>query len=198
MKSISVILSFLITSACLADNWPTWQGSDRTNLSKETGLLKKWPADGPTAAWISDVAGLGYAGPAVVDDRLYTMGAFGDKEYLIALDVSSGKLLWKTEMGPLLTNGWGDGPRSTPSYSNGGVYAMSGTGVLVCCNAATGKKVWDKKMADFNAQRHQAPRFDIYGNLKDIPKKPGQEDNNILKSLPKMPEWWSKPGEMLG
>ena len=30
-----------------AADWPQWQGPDRTRISKETGLLKEWPASGP-------------------------------------------------------------------------------------------------------------------------------------------------------
>ena len=39
--------------------WPQWQGPDRTRLSKETGLLKEWPANGPSVVWTA--TGLGPA-----------------------------------------------------------------------------------------------------------------------------------------
>src|SRR5438093_849653 len=29
-----------------AADWPQWQGPNRDNVSKETGLLKTWPKDG--------------------------------------------------------------------------------------------------------------------------------------------------------
>ncbi|HZU37391.1 MAG TPA: hypothetical protein VFA18_15815 [Gemmataceae bacterium] len=31
-------------------DWPQWQGPDRTAMSKQTGLLKDWPQDGPPLA----------------------------------------------------------------------------------------------------------------------------------------------------
>src|SRR5205814_6779488 len=40
-------------------DWPQWQGIDRDAKSKETGLLKTWPAEGPTLAW--KATGLGMA-----------------------------------------------------------------------------------------------------------------------------------------
>jgi hypothetical protein len=42
-----VAVVVLSVSALQAADWPQWQGPDRTRLSKETGLLKQWPAAGP-------------------------------------------------------------------------------------------------------------------------------------------------------
>jgi len=38
-------------STASADDWPQWQGPDRTAVSKETGLLQEWPKDGAPLAW---------------------------------------------------------------------------------------------------------------------------------------------------
>ena len=32
-------------------DWPQWRGPDRNGLSKETGLMKQWPASGPPRLW---------------------------------------------------------------------------------------------------------------------------------------------------
>src|SRR4051812_33178169 len=55
--------------AARADDWPQWRGPGRDNVSKETGLKKSWPADGPPLAWTADEAGAGFGGPAFVGDR---------------------------------------------------------------------------------------------------------------------------------
>ena len=47
------------------------------------------------------------------------------------------------QSGDLLTNGWGDGPRTTPSVSDGKVYALGGKGNLVCADSRTGQKIWE-------------------------------------------------------
>jgi outer membrane protein assembly factor BamB len=49
---------------------------------------------------------------------------------------------------PLYTNGWGDGPRSTPTIDGDHLYTIAGRGNLVCLVAATGKKVWEVSMTD--------------------------------------------------
>lgn len=131
-----------------AADWPQWRGANRDDISKETGLLKSWPEGGPKKVWMFDGAGLGYSGFSIVGDTLYTMGSRDAVEYVIAVDVKTGKEKWSAEAGPLLTNGWGDGPRSTPTVSGGKVYALSGKGHLSCLNAADGKQVWKVMMVE--------------------------------------------------
>ena len=80
---------FCVSAVALASaDWPQWRGPDRDDVSKETGLLKKWPTDGPPLLWTFGNAGQGYSGPAIVGDRLYLMGARGDSEFVYALDLS--------------------------------------------------------------------------------------------------------------
>src|SRR5262249_32059021 len=79
--------------------WPQWQGPDRTNVSRETGLLKSWPSGGPRLLWTCTNAGAGFSGPAIVGDRLYHMGGRNGREFLIALDVRQGNELWAADVG---------------------------------------------------------------------------------------------------
>lgn len=132
----------------MADDWPQWRGPNRTGVSQEQGLLKAWPANGPKVGWQSDQAGLGYGSPAVVGGKVYIVGANGEKELLFCLDEKSGKPVWQAELGALYENGWGDGPRATPTVSGGQVYVMGGQGGLVCADAATGKVAWKASMLE--------------------------------------------------
>jgi outer membrane protein assembly factor BamB len=115
-------------------------------------LLKQWPAEGPKKIWTNDDAGLGYSGFAVVGDTLYTMGARDAVEYVIAIDTATGKQRWSAEAGPLLTNGWGNGPRSTPTVDGDKVYALSGKGHLVCVSAKDGSLVWKTTMEEIGGK----------------------------------------------
>ena len=100
------------------------------------------PPGGPKLLWTFDNAGLGYSGPAIVGNRLFTLGAYAGKEYVYAIDASTGGELWSAEIGPVLTNGWGDGPRSTPTVDGTRLYALGAQGILICAEVANGKKVW--------------------------------------------------------
>lgn len=127
-------------------DWPGFRGADRSDVSKETGLLKKWPAEGPKKVWMFEGAGLGYSGYSIAAGTLYTSGARDSEEFLIAVDTVSGKEKWSTSIGALLTNGWGDGPRATPTVDGDRVYAMGGKGDLVCVSAKDGKILWKSSM----------------------------------------------------
>jgi len=150
---MKALIPLILTAASLqAADWPTFRGADRTDISTETGLLKAWPADGPKKVWMNEDAGVGYSGYAIVGGVLYTMGARDAVEYLIAIDAATGKEKWSAEAGALLSNGFGNGPRSTPTVDGDKVYAMSGKGTLGCYNTEDGKQLWSASMTEMKGQ----------------------------------------------
>src|SRR5687767_10803338 len=86
-------------AAQAGSDWPQWRGPNRDGISKETGLLKQWPEQGPPLVWKATGAGGGYSSFAISNGRLYTMGLRGDREYVIAFDVKTGKEVWSTPHG---------------------------------------------------------------------------------------------------
>jgi outer membrane protein assembly factor BamB len=156
---IRLLAVAVLTLPLLAADWPQWRGPNRDGVSKETGLLKTWPKEGPKLLWTFKNAGVGYSCPAVVGDRLYTMGGRDADEYLFCLDVKDPKTireLWSVKLGPIFTfdfNQWGAGPRATPTVDGPLVYALGGQGELVCVAAADGREQWRKSMPkDLNGQ----------------------------------------------
>src|ERR1700687_3760281 len=89
--------------AASAADWPQWRGPERTDISRETGLLKAWPKDGPPLLWKNGNVGIGFSGPAIVGDRLYTMGARDETEFVLALHVNNGQEVWHAKLGPVFT-----------------------------------------------------------------------------------------------
>ncbi len=133
-------------SAFAAGNWPTWRGPNRDDISPEKGLLKEWPAEGPKMVWMFDKAGIGYSGYSIVGDRLYTMGGRDDVEQLICVDTTKGAEAWKADIGKVLNNNWGDGPRGTPAVDGDMVYALGGQGTLIAASTKDGKIAWQKSL----------------------------------------------------
>ncbi|MGB0580606.1 MAG: PQQ-binding-like beta-propeller repeat protein [Limisphaerales bacterium] len=150
--SLVVAVAGFLHSADAAD-WPRWRGTDHTDHCQETGLLKSWPANGPKQSWVNKNAGLGYASYSIVDGVLYTMGLRGESEQLIALNVSNGKELFAANVGGRYKNGWGDGPRSTPTIDGNRVYAMGGHGDLICADKKNGRVIWKASMARLGGKR---------------------------------------------
>jgi len=155
MRCFVALLLCSLAVPALADDfvWPGWRGPNRTDISAETGLLKSWPKGGPKRVWIYEDAGSGYSGPAIVGDKLFTLGTRDDAEHLIALNALTGKELWLIKLSEVLENRWGNGPRSSPTVDGEFVYAMSGTGTLVCVNASNGKTVWKVEMSTLGGRR---------------------------------------------
>src|SRR5262249_46114073 len=77
-----------------AGDWPQWRGPNRDGVSSETGLLTKWPADGPKKLWEAK-SGIGYSSFAVAAGRVYTILQDGDKEAVVCWQADTGKELWR-------------------------------------------------------------------------------------------------------
>ena len=128
------------------DDWPQWRGPRRDGVSKETGLLKDWPANGPRLAWRIGGIGEGYSSFAVADRRLYTLGARQNTEYVFAFAAATGEKIWEVANGRRFNNDRGDGPRGTPTIDGDRVYVFGSSGDLTVLDAATGKVFWTQNL----------------------------------------------------
>lgn len=141
-------------------DWPQWRGPDRTGVSKETGLLKQWPKEGPKLLWQLTDIGDGYSGPAVVGNRIYLMSNRGmDNEFVEARSAQDGKVIWTTRIGNVGNpeqNPKYPKARSTPTVDGNFIYALGSDGDLACLETKTGKIKWQKSLRkDFGGQPHE-------------------------------------------
>ncbi len=156
----ATLLGLLLASSARADDWPQWMGPQRDNVWREEGLLDKFPANGPTVVWSAPVAG-GYAGPAVVGDRVWVTdyvtsadvhvenfqrAEFTGVERVHCLDAKSGKSLWVHEYPVTYGLSYPAGPRCTPTVHDGLVYTLGAEGHLWCLDAEQGTVVWSKEL----------------------------------------------------
>ncbi len=150
--------SLMLVLVCFGNHsygqdWPQWRGPNRDDISEAKGLLKSWPEDGPKQLWVNKKSGLGYAGFSIVEGKLFTMGLDADETFGLCLDADSGKELWRTTIDGRFKNGWGDGPRSTPTVAGSHVYMLTSKGNLVCLKIEDGAKVWEKSLtSDFGGK----------------------------------------------
>src|SRR5688500_11033054 len=87
------------TAPAALDEWPQFRGPERSGVSRSTGVLATWPAEGPRQSWRRPI-GEGFSGIVAGGGRLYTMYA-GDHEgksteLATALDPASGQEVWRT------------------------------------------------------------------------------------------------------
>jgi outer membrane protein assembly factor BamB len=125
-----------------AADWHQWRGPNRDGISAESGLLQSWPSSGPPQLWQTTGAGEAYSSFSASNGRLFTLGARGTTEYLMAFDLDTGRKLWEQPNGQRFRNDRGDGPRSTPTIEGDRVYAFGGSGELAAFDAATGRRHW--------------------------------------------------------
>ena len=142
MKSTLIFSLLIVTSYFLtAQEISQWRGENRDGIYKDTGLLDKWPADGPELLWHFDDLGDGHASAAVTSDRIYIGGTLNELGYIFALD-HNGNLIWETQIGKSWTDNW-NGVRSTPLVVGDKVYFMSAFGRLVCLKTSDGSTNWE-------------------------------------------------------
>ena len=160
--SLGLALALSNASALFGEDWPTFRGPNRTAVVNDSKLLKSWPTEGPKLLWEGSGAGRGYSSLAIVGNMIYTLGdglsTQSDKdEYLTCFDKSTGKQVWATKTAKPWTGhkeeSW-QSPRSTPTVDDGRVYVIAPDGLLLCCDATTGKVVWTKNFEkDFGGKK---------------------------------------------
>ena len=67
----TLCLCLSTVSVTATSDWPQWRGPGRDGISRESGLLRQWPAQGPKLLWQVNDIGDGYSTPAVVGTRIY-------------------------------------------------------------------------------------------------------------------------------
>jgi outer membrane protein assembly factor BamB len=149
---ISLTAGVITSGQSPSGDWPQWQGPDRTGISKETGLLREWPAGGPAQVWSVANLGGGYGSVAIQGDRIYLQGMKGSNSIVSALNRADGKALWSKTLGPSASNDQGSGPRGTPTVDGDRLYVLTEAGDLACLKT-DGSAVWQRNiLKDFNGR----------------------------------------------
>src|SRR5262249_44723801 len=119
-----------------------YRGPKRDGVMPGPPLARDWNKQPPKLVWRQPVGG-GYASFLVIGPALVTIEQRRDKEAIVAYEADTGRELWACEYPTLFSETLGgDGPRATPAYDNGKIYALGAAGMLTCVDFATGKKIW--------------------------------------------------------
>jgi outer membrane protein assembly factor BamB len=128
--------------------WPGYRGPDRTGVYREAIRLS-W--DGLAPMWKTRIGG-GRASFAIAGGRAFPIEQRQNHEVVAAYDVLTGRELWTNAWAERFSQrmGGGEGPRATPTWADGFVYALGGRGELRCLDAATGRVVWRVNILEDN------------------------------------------------
>jgi outer membrane protein assembly factor BamB len=130
--------------------WADFRGPGRLGRYDQKPILTEWPAGGLPQVWKQPVGG-GYASFTAANGVAFTIEQRRGNEVVAAYDLRTGRERW--------TNSWkarfeemlgGPGPRATPVWDDGRVYALGAEGELRCLESATGKLIWNKNILSDN------------------------------------------------
>ena len=138
----------------LDDDWTDFRGPNRDGLYTATAIRTDWPGTGLEPLWTQPIGG-GYASFVVADGRAFTIEQRRNDEVVTAYNVATGVELW-THVWPAHFQEMmgGPGPRATPTWHEGRLYALGATGVFISLNAVTGEVLWERNILDDGGARN--------------------------------------------
>ncbi|MDA1093877.1 MAG: PQQ-like beta-propeller repeat protein [Acidobacteria bacterium] len=142
--TLLLLVGWLVTGGVVtAQDWPQLLGPTRNGAYSGVSLSETWPEGGPTRLWERPV-GAGFAGPAVVGDRVILFHRVGGDEVVEALAAESGETVWRYAYPTTYRDDFGfdEGPRSVPVVADGRVHTYGAQGQLHTVDLATGAALW--------------------------------------------------------
>lgn len=174
--------------------WTDFRGPNRDGRYDEAPIRTNWPDKGLPLLW-RQPAGGGYASFVIAGGRAFTIEQRRRQEVATAYDVATGRELW--------ANAWdadfqesmgGDGPRATPTWHEGRVYALGATGELRCLDADTGKRIWSRNILTDNKAENltwgmAAAPLIVDDNVITLPGGPSGHSIAAYNKLTGEPVW---------
>lgn len=136
-----------LSPEAVTEDWPRFLGPRHDLQSKETRLLKSWPAKGPNKVWEVE-RGSGHAPVAISGDRLVLIHELDGREVIECLDPESGKRYWKHDYPVRLGSSYGisDAPRVGPVIDDARVFTVGVRGDLHCFELGSGEIIWKRNL----------------------------------------------------
>ena len=158
-RTLSLSLGLCLTAATLHAEalWPEFRGPTAQGHSTAKGLPTEWAAD-KNIVWRSEIPGRGWSSPIVANNKIFFTYALqlGEKPdagvglHTIALDATSGKVLWdkelfqQTDAKLLRAHQKNSHASPTPIYETGKIYVHFGPHGSGCLTEA-GEVVWTSR-----------------------------------------------------
>jgi outer membrane protein assembly factor BamB len=129
--------------ADLPGAWPRFRGADFDAISKDdTPLARQWPEGGPRAIWSIEL-GEGYAGPAVLNGRVYVMDYDQQRQgdAIRCLSLADGEEIWQYFYPIKIKRNHGMS-RTVPAVTEKYVVTMGPKCHVTCLDSVSGELRW--------------------------------------------------------
>jgi outer membrane protein assembly factor BamB len=134
-----------------ANAWIGFRGPNRDSTIAGLTIDADWKASPPKEIWRIRV-GPAWSSMVVVGGRLYTQEQRGDEEAVVCYNAANGAEIWahkdQARFEEILG---GNGPRATPQYADGVVYALGAEGALNALDAVSGDLKWSRDVRKYSA-----------------------------------------------
>lgn len=147
--TIIMIYSVASLEVC-AQSWEQFRGVNRSGISTEKLTADDWTENQPELIWRKEL-GSGFSEIIISEGVVYTMiseiiDSITGSEYVVAYDEISGDEIWRSKVDSIYfdEDGWGDGPRSTPTIDSEYIYSLSGHGKLTANSKKDGSFKWQR------------------------------------------------------
>ena len=146
--SDSVVIGEFMDTLGIADeilpgSWPRFRGKDFDNISKDpTPLAEDWDTSGPPVIWQTTL-GEGYAGPAVLNGRVYVLD-YNERrkaDMLRCFSLKSGTELWRRWYNVEFKRNHGYS-RTIPAVTDKYVVTIGPRSHVMCVDPLNGSLLW--------------------------------------------------------
>jgi hypothetical protein len=138
----------LLTAKASSGDWTCFRGINRDGVIRATVIATNWNLHPPVQIW-KHAVGPAWSSLLVVGNRTFTQEQRGENEAVVCYDATTGSEVWAhTDMARFEESVSGPGPRATPTFSHGRLYALGGTGILNCLETITGKSLWKRDIKE--------------------------------------------------
>jgi outer membrane protein assembly factor BamB len=129
-------------------DWPDFRGAARDGVVSHVSIDPDWKAHPPKLLWQQRI-GPAWSSVIVIGNRLFTQEQRGEQETVVCYDTDSGAQIWNHEDAVRFQDQVaGPGPRATPTFANGRIYALGAKGILNCLVAVSGEKIWSRDIKE--------------------------------------------------
>jgi outer membrane protein assembly factor BamB len=127
-------------------DWPGFRGPARDGAVRGLSIALDWPQSPPTILWRQRV-GPAWSSMAIVDGCVFTQEQRGEREAVVCRDALTGREIWVHDEPARFEEATsGPGPRATPTFAGGRIYAQGALGTLNCLDAASGRLIWSRDL----------------------------------------------------
>lgn len=137
-----------------------FRGQERDGVLRGISVVPDWQEHPPKLLWKKKV-GPGWSGMIVVDGHLVTQEQRGEVESVVCYDAATGDELWAHDDHVRFEESLaGAGPRGTPTFAAGRIFALGARGTLNCLTPETGAVLWSRDiMKDGDVEPSEMPQW---------------------------------------